>query len=76
MNTALGGLPPGHLPLALLSFNLGVELGQLLVVLLAYAIVRLPVTQRWLGRARRPALYAIGVPATYWSCKRIAALAL
>jgi hydrogenase/urease accessory protein HupE len=70
------GLPPRHLPLALLSFNVGVEIGQLSMVLVAYAIVRLPSTERWLGRARRPALYAIGVLAAYWSWERIAAIAL
>ena len=56
-------------------FNVGVELGQLLVVLVAFAVVRLPVSQRWLGRARRPALYAIGTLAAYWSWLRIAAIA-
>src|SRR3954470_19117919 len=38
------GLPQRHLPLALLTFNLGVELGQLMTVLAAYAIVRLPIS--------------------------------
>jgi hypothetical protein len=69
------GLPQSHLPLALLSFNVGVELGQLLMVLLAYGAVSLPLSQRWLGRARRPALYAIGVVAAYWSWLRVAAIA-
>ena len=61
------GLPQSHLPLALLTFNVGVEIGQLLMVLAAFMIVRLPVPQRWLGGARRPALYVIGVVAAYWS---------
>lgn len=69
------GLPQSHLPLALLSFNVGVEVGQLLMVLLAFGVVRLPLTQRWLGRARRPALYGIGALAAYWSWLRIAAIA-
>jgi hypothetical protein len=69
------GLPQSHLPLALLCFNVGVEIGQLLTVLVAYAMVRIPLSQRWLGPARRPALYAIGVIAAYWSWLRIAALA-
>jgi hydrogenase/urease accessory protein HupE len=69
------GLPQSHLPLALLSFNVGVEAGQLLMVLLAYAMVRLPLPQRWLGRARTPALYGIGVMAAYWSWLRVAAVA-
>lgn len=69
------GLPQTHLPLALLCFNLGVELGQLLMVGLAYAVVRLPFAQRFLGPARRTALYAVGTVAAYWSWLRIAALA-
>ena len=70
------GLPQRHLPLALLCFNAGVELGQLLAVLVAFAVVRLPLSQRWLGRSRRPALYTIGIVAAYWSWLRIAALAI
>jgi hydrogenase/urease accessory protein HupE len=66
------GLPESHLPLALLTFNAGVEIGQLMLVLAAYAFVRLPISQRWLGRARTPALYAVGVMAAYWSWQRIA----
>jgi hypothetical protein len=69
------GLPKSHLPLALLSFNVGVEVGQLMMVLVAYAVVRLPISERWLGRARRPALYAVGAVAAYWSWLRIAAIA-
>jgi hydrogenase/urease accessory protein HupE len=65
------GLPQSHLPLALLTFNAGVEIGQLMTVLVAYAIVRLPVSPRVQARARTPALYAIGVVAAYWSWLRI-----
>lgn len=68
------GLPQSHLPLALLSFNVGVELGQLFAVLVAFALVRLPLTERYLGRARRPALYVVGAVAAYWSWARIAAI--
>jgi len=70
------GLPQSHLPLALLSFNVGVEIGQLLMVLLAFAVVRLPFPQRLLGRLRTPALYGIGAIAAYWSFVRIAAIVL
>ena len=54
------GLPQNHLPVALLTFNVGVELGQLLVVGLAFAIYR--ALARWpkFVMARTPALYAIG----------------
>ena len=68
------GLPQSHLPLALLCFNAGVEAGQLLVVLGAFLLVRAPLPQRWLVGARRPALYAVGVVAAFWSWQRIAAI--
>ena len=68
------GLPQSHLPAALLSFNVGVEVGQLMVVLAAYLFVRLPIPERWLARTRRPALYLVGAVAAYWSWLRIAAI--
>jgi hydrogenase/urease accessory protein HupE len=73
------GLPQTHLPLALLTFNVGVELGQLMMVLLAYLVVDrlprlIPRLQAWFGQSRRPVLYAIGVVAVYWSFQRIAAI--
>jgi len=43
-----------------------------MTVLVAYAVVRLPISHRVLGRARTPALYAIGVVAAYWCWVRIA----
>lgn len=68
------GLPDDHLPLALLTFNAGVEAGQLAIVAVAYvvhrAMLRVPGAQ-WL---RRPALYTIGSVAAYWSIGRIAAI--
>jgi hydrogenase/urease accessory protein HupE len=68
------GLPQSHLPVALLTFNIGVEIGQLMTVLVACALVRLPISQRRFERARTPALYVIGIVAAYWSWSRIAAL--
>ncbi|HEY3592236.1 MAG TPA: HupE/UreJ family protein [Polyangiaceae bacterium] len=68
------GLPQSHLPLALLCFNVGVEIGQLMMVLFAYALVHVPLPSSWFARARRPALYAVGVVAAYWSWMRIAAI--
>lgn len=64
------GLPEAHLPIALLAFNIGVELGQLFVVGLAFALWR--VFGRWplVARGRVPALYAIGAMAAYWSIGR------
>ena len=64
------GLPDNHLAIALLTFNLGVELGQLLVVLAAWLATW--ALARWLGtRTRTTALYAIGGVAAYWSIGRI-----
>lgn len=70
------GLPQQHLPVALLTFNLGVEAGQLLVVAGAWALVRL--LRGWpalaLTRARHAALYAIGSLAAYWTIGRVLAI--
>jgi hypothetical protein len=68
------GLPQSHLPMALLSFNVGVELGQLVMVLLAFLLVSVPWPKGWLSRARRPSLYAVGVVAAFWCWQRIAAI--
>jgi hypothetical protein len=68
------GLPQNHLSIALLTFNGGVELGQLLVVALAYGLYR--AFEKWpkLGLARTPALYSIGALAAYWSIERIVSI--
>ncbi len=65
------GLPQHHLAVALLTFNVGVELGQLAAVGLAYAVYR--GVERWPRAvvARQPALYAIGSVAAYWAVGRI-----
>ena len=65
------GLPENHLPVALLTFNVGVELGQLLVVGLAFVAYRFFARHPRFVGARRPALYAIGSIAAYWSIGRI-----
>ncbi|MEO7338170.1 MAG: HupE/UreJ family protein [Caldimonas sp.] len=68
------GLPDNHLSIALLTFNLGVEFGQLLTVGAAWLAWRL--VARWprLARARTAMLYGIGSLAAYWSWLRIAAI--
>ena len=68
------GLPQNHLPVALLTFNVGVELGQLLVVGLAYAAWRALKDRPGFALARTPALYVIGGVAAYWSIGRIASI--
>jgi hydrogenase/urease accessory protein HupE len=66
------GLPQGEIPLALFSFNIGVELGQLLVV--APFVVGIALAGERLASAtpllvRLPA-YAIGSLAAYWCIER------
>ncbi len=69
------GLPERHLAVALLTFNVGVEIGQLLVVGAAWAVTWWLSRQPWAARARRPVLYLIGTTAAYWSWLRLAAMA-
>jgi hydrogenase/urease accessory protein HupE len=68
------GLPQNHLAVALLTFNAGVELGQLLVV--GAAFLAYEALARWpkFTIARAPALYAIGGVAAYWSIGRIVSI--
>jgi len=69
------GLPHGEIPLALFSFNVGVECGQLAFIATALSVI-------YLGRcalqnspvwAPRVAAYAVGCIASYWVFERLAA---
>ncbi len=69
------GLPQKAIPMALFTFNVGVEIGQLLFVAVALsaaaALRRTPVhRQAWLPYA---APYAIGAIAMFWVIERIGA---
>jgi hydrogenase/urease accessory protein HupE len=69
------GLPQRAIPVALFTFNVGVELGQLIFVVFAVAVraalVRLPVPRRdWMPYA---APYAIGTIAMFWVIERVGA---
>jgi hydrogenase/urease accessory protein HupE len=68
------GLPAKHLSVALLTFNVGVELGQLLVVAISFAVYRALARAPQFVAARVPALYVIGSVAAYWSVARIAGM--
>jgi hydrogenase/urease accessory protein HupE len=76
------GLPQTEIPAALLFFNLGVELGQILFVLAVVAIYQLA---RLAGRAagfqlsvdalrslQVPSAYAVGILASFWMIQRVA----
>lgn len=67
------GLPVGEIPLALFSFNLGIELGQLLfiaaILMLRLLLQALPMPQL-IKRMEIPA-YVIGSLAAFWVYERI-----
>lgn len=68
------GLPHAHIPLALLFFNLGVEIGQLLFIAVTMAMFmslrRLQLA--WPSWATLAPPYAIGSVAMFWVIQRIA----
>jgi hypothetical protein len=65
------GLPPQHVPLALASFNIGVEAGQLLVVIaLTVAYRSLVRSARAAERAQAVAVFALGAASVYWCIER------
>ena len=68
------GIPAGHIPVALLFFNLGVEAGQLMfvsVVLGASFLLR-SIWSRWPQWTRLVPPYAIGTMAMFWVFQRVA----
>lgn len=73
------GLPEGDIPMALLSFNIGVELGQILFILFVLAIgaaaSRLyPELRKQTGIFVRVASYGIGSLAAFWVIQRLSGL--
>ena len=60
--------------MALVTFNAGVEVGQLLVVSVAYLVYRAMAGMPKLAVARTPTLYIIGSVAAYWSISRIVSI--
>jgi hydrogenase/urease accessory protein HupE len=69
------GLPQGHIPVALLFFNLGVEAGQLLFVaaVLAFMAGARRLRIAWPGWSEPAPAYAIGGLASFWVLQRVAA---
>lgn len=66
------GLPETDVPMALFTFNLGVEAGQLLIIAASMAFIRL--VRRLSPAALRPLVvglaYAIGSTASFWFIER------
>jgi hydrogenase/urease accessory protein HupE len=69
------GLPHGDVPLALLTFNLGVEAGQLVFVAAMIVLYRaaIALTLLPLPPLRTAMAYGIGAAATFWLLTRIGA---
>ena len=69
------GLPTGQFWSALIGFNVGVEIGQLAVILLA-AVLLWPLRQVWTEQRYRhfivwPACAAIGFTGAFWTVERL-----
>jgi hypothetical protein len=63
------GLPRGEIPLALLMFNVGVEIGQIAFIVLILALERAfrLMEIRWPRPLAALPTYMVGVPGAYWS---------
>jgi len=75
------GLPEGDVPLALLAFNIGVELGQILFILLVLAIGAAASRLYPTSRESRTGMvlvssYALGSVAAFWTIERVVAFQL
>ena len=75
--SALSGIGlPGHaIPLALLFFNMGVEIGQLVFIAAVFAGLYFIKQIRWPEWAWRIPVYGIGSLAAFWTIERISAFA-
>jgi hydrogenase/urease accessory protein HupE len=73
---ALGdiGLPQNEVPLVLLMFNVGVEIGQLLFIafILAIVVILNKLRREWPAWARQVPAYGIGGIAAFWLIERVA----
>jgi hydrogenase/urease accessory protein HupE len=68
------GLPQNEVPLALLMFNVGVELGQLLFIfaILVLVVALRKVRTEWPAWVRQVPSYGIGGIAAFWLIERVA----
>jgi hydrogenase/urease accessory protein HupE len=62
------GLPPGDVPLALFGFNVGIELAQLGLALLAFPLLR------WIRPRQFLVAHAVGAIAAMWCLQRMTSL--
>jgi hydrogenase/urease accessory protein HupE len=66
------GLPQHAIPVALLFFNVGVEVGQLIFIASVFLVSYLLKRVRWPGWVWRVPVYTIGSLAAFWTIQRIA----
>jgi hydrogenase/urease accessory protein HupE len=70
------GLPQGNIPLALFTFNVGVEVGQLAFIAAVLGVMqlakqfRMPYVFEW--RLRSVTAYGVGTVAAFWFVERLA----
>jgi len=66
------GLPQQEIPLALAFFNIGVELGQIMFVVVALLFLRLlSLKKNWPVYLKKVPAYAIGSVAAFWMIQRV-----
>ena len=65
------GLPQTEIPLALATFNIGVELGQLAFVAVVLMVMRILGKRDWSRAARKVPVYAIGAVSAFWEIERV-----
>ncbi len=65
------GLPPHDIPLALLTFNLGVEVGQLMFLAGVLSVLAVVTRLNWRQPLERLASYGIGITASIWLLQRV-----
>jgi len=68
------GLPESSMLLALLFFNIGIETGQLLFILiliLCYFLIKKVITSNRILQGKLILVYLIGITASYWFIERI-----
>ena len=69
------GLPQGEIPMALFSFNVGIELGQLVFVVgLVVAAAALRRISLPIPMPQRAAVYVMGSLAAFWTIERTVAI--
>jgi HupE / UreJ protein len=67
------GLPPGKFYTSIISFNIGVELGQIAVIVAMFSLIIIPLRKKIVYRKAvvYPLSAVIAMVATYWTVERV-----